>query len=241
MAIIDSFAVLGCGAPCSGEFGRDQLLKRMDDVGITHAIVASSLAMASDFQAGNAWLGEQIAGQKRLLGYAVANTNHPREAVEDMRTYMVKRQFRGMLLIEGSVDSPVHSSDADEVLNAYRRFGKPLLVCANNRESVYAATEIARKFQLIKVVLVGMGGTDWRSAIAAALQELNVFLHTTGEVSPSRIREGWEAANGNRMMFGSGAPKTDPAVTLGMVRECGFDDKDLQKLLFTNAERTFAG
>ncbi len=91
------------------------------------------------------------------------------------------------------------------------------------------------------MVLVGMGGKDWRSAIAAARQHLNIYLQTTGEVSPSRIREGWAAVNGNRMMFGSGAPMTDPAVTLGMIREAGIPERDLQKLLFSNAEKTFAG
>jgi len=241
LAIIDSLAILGCGAPCAGEFGRDQLLRRMDQLGITHAIVASSLAISSDFVAGNAWLAEQIAGHRRLLGYAVVNTNHPEEAMQDMRRYLTKQQFRGLVMIEGRPDTPVSSADAEELLNAYRRFAKPLLLFTPRRECVYAAADIAPKFELIKVVLVGMGGKDWRSAIAAARQHLNIHLQTTGEVSPSRIREGWAAVNGNRMMFGSGAPMTDPAVTLGMIREAGIPERDLHKLLFSNAEKTFAG
>lgn len=241
MPLIDSFAILGCGAPCQQEFDKAQLLKRMDQLGITHAIVASSLALASDFESGNAELARQIADEKRLLGYAVVNTNHPPEAIEDMRRYMTKRQFRGLVLVEGALGTPVSSADAEEILNAYRRFAKPLLIHTPNRESVYAAVEVARKFELMKVVLIGMGGTDWRSAIAAARSELNVFLHTTGEISPDRIREGWAAVNGNRMMFGSGAPMHDPAVVLGMLEEVKLSKPDQQKMLFSNAEKTFAG
>lgn len=241
MPLIDTYAVLGCGAPCEGAFGRDQLLKRMDDLGITHAIVTSSLALASDCDAGNAWLAEQINGERRLLAYAVVNTNHPPQAIETMRKYMAKRQFVGLILIEGDAHTPVSSADAEEILNAYRRFGKPLLLMTPNRQCVYAATEIAKTFELIKVVLVGMGGKDWRSAIAAATAHLNIYLQTTGEISPDKIREGWPTVKGHRMIFGSGVPAVDPAVMMGVIDEAGLSSQDKEQILSGNSERTFGG
>lgn len=241
MPLIDSYAILGCAAPCSGAFDRDQLIRRMDALGITHSIVTSSLAIASDFEAGNEYLASQIEGQKRLLGYAVVNTNHPAQSIETMRKYMTRRQFVGMLLIEGDAKTPVNSHDAEEILNAYRRYGKPLLISAPNRECVYGAGEVARKFDQMKVVLVDMGGLDWRSAIAAAVANLNIYLTTTGEVSPDKVREGWTAVKGNRMIFGSGVPLVDPAVVLGMVDEVSLAEREKQQLLSSNSERLFAG
>ncbi len=241
MALIDTLSILGCGAPCAGQFGREALLKRMDTLGITHGIVASSLALASDFTTGNARLASEISGERRLLGYAVVNTNHPAEAIESIREYMPKKQFVGLYLIQGDIETPVAGTDAEEILNAYRRFGKPLLISTPNRHCVYAAAEIAKRFELIKVVLVGMGGRDWRSAIAPATEHLNIYLQTTGEISPDKIREGWASVKGNRMMFGSGAPATDPAVVMGMIEEVGLSEREKQQMFAGNAERTFAG
>ncbi|MEI6914020.1 MAG: amidohydrolase family protein [Armatimonadota bacterium] len=239
MAIIDSYAVLGPGAPAPGLFGRVELLARMDELQITHGIVASALAISSDFESGNAWLAQQIEGERRLLGYAVVNTNHPPQAIEDMRKYMSRRQFVGMMLIQGNGQTPVSSADAEDILNAYRRFGKPLLISAPNRECVYAASVIAQKFDQMKIVLMGMGGEDWRSAIAAAAANLNVYLSTTGEISPDKIREGWPVVNGNRILFGSGAPQVDPAITLGMIEEVGLNSREKEQLLSGNAHKTF--
>lgn len=240
MALIDSYAVLGSGAPCETEFGKAELLKRMEELGITHSIVVSSLAISSDFERGNAWLDEQIQGESKLLGYAVANVNHPAQAVENMRHYLTRRQFAGLLLVQGDPQTPVNMADAEEVLNAYRRYAKPLLISAPNRECVYAAVEIAEHFDLIKVVLIGMGGRDWRSAIAAAKSHLNICLSTTGEISPDKVREGFHAVNGNRIVFGSNTPTVDPAVVMGMVAEAALGQRDLAKLLGGNAESIFA-
>lgn len=240
MALIDSYAVLGSGAPCQAPFTRDDLLKRMEELGITHSIVASSLAISSDFEAGNAWLAEQIHDQSKLLGYAVANINHPAQSIDDMRHYLTRRQFAGLIVIQGDPHTPVNVADAEEVLNAYRRYAKPLLICAPNRECVYAATEIARQFELIKVVLIGMGGRDWRSAIAAAKAHLNICLSTTGEISPDKVREGYHSVNGNRIMFGSNAPVVDPAVVMGMIAEAGLGQREMNKLLGLNAGNIFA-
>lgn len=241
MPLIDTLAMLGSGAPCSGMYGRPELLSRMDSLGITHAIVASSLACASDFVVGNAWLASQIEGERRLLGYAVVNTNHPPEAIECIRKYMPKRQFVGLILLEGDVSTPLSGTDAEEILNAHRRYGKPLLISCPNRACVHAAADIARKFPLVKVVLAGMGGRDWRSAVTVAAAELNVVLQTSGEPSPDKIREGWTAVKGNRIVFGSGSPLVDPAVTLGTISEVGLKQPELAQILFGNAERIFTG
>jgi len=240
LALIDTFVLLGSGAPLAAPFGREQLLKRMDELGITHAIAASSLAIASDFEAGNEWLAREIEGERRLLAWAVVNTNHPPEAIESVRKYMANRQFVGLLLIEGNDHTPVSGAEYHDILNAYRRFGKPLLISAPNRECVYAAAEIAKQFELIKVVLVGMGGQDWRSALAAARENLNIYLSTTGEISPDKVREAWPVVNGHRIMFGSGAPLVDPSVPLGMVEEAGLKDFEKTQLFSSNAERAFA-
>ncbi|MCC6483427.1 MAG: amidohydrolase family protein [Armatimonadetes bacterium] len=241
MPLIDSFAILGPAAPVPGDFGREELLRRMDELEITHAIVISALAMDCDFEVGNAWLAKEIENERRLLGYAVVNTNHPPQAIEDMRRYMSRKNFVGMMLVQGNGNTPVSNADSEEILNAYRRYGKPLLISAPNRECVYAASALAAKFDQMKFVLMGMGGEDWRSAISAATAYLNIYLSTTGEISPDKVRQAWPAVNGHRILFGSGAPLVDPAIVLGMIEEVELAGREKDLLLQGNAYRTFAG
>ena len=79
--------------------------------------------------------------------------------------------------------------DARDILNAQRRYAKPVAIHVPDGEAVQAGREIAAAFTAMKFVFLGMGGDDWRSAVRVAKQHLNVYLEISGSLDSDKIAQ----------------------------------------------------
>jgi len=211
----------------------------MDRYGIERCIVSSTIANTCDPVRGNAELRE-VAGKGRIHGCVVVNTQYPARSVEDMRRYLSSDAFVALLIRPGAPGGAVTLDECADILNSHRRFGKPVLVEAADRESVLAADEIARAFGGIKFVLLSMGGDAWRTAVAAADKTLNLVLEVSGSLSTDKIKLAAEIVGAHRMVYGSNLPVADPAVTVGLVEDADIPDAD-KKMIFEGAAKRLFG
>jgi predicted TIM-barrel fold metal-dependent hydrolase len=156
-----------------------------------------------------------------------------------MRDQMGFRKFLGMAVAGVKSDEPVTKMVSDEIINAYRRYGKPLFLFTPNGECVQSALEIARGFPMLKVVFLGMGGDDWRTAIAAAHASTNVLLETSGAMDRAKLPAAIEAIGAHRILFGSGSPRVDAAAVLGLVHDSALSEDARRKILCENANKLF--
>jgi len=238
LAIIDVRVQVGTTPIWGTPFTEGHLARMMDKYGIERAVVSSTIANSCDPVRGNAQVKE-VAGKGRIHGCAVVNTQYPSRSMEDVRLYLSSPAFAALLIRSGAPGRPVTLDECGDILNAHRRYSKPVLIETSDREAVLAADQIARAFSAIKFVLLSMGGSAWRTATAAAEKTLNLVLEVSGSLNPDKISLAVEAVGAHRMVYGSNLPFADPAVTIGLVQDAEICDADKQMIFERSAKRLF--
>ena len=239
MAIIDIRVQLGTTPIWGTPFTDGHLMRMMERYGITQSVVSSTMANSCDPVRGNAEI-KQVIGKKGILGCAALNTQYPLQAIEDLRRYMPLSGFAAILIRSGSPGRAVTLDESSEILNAHRRYSKPVMIEAAGRDAVIEADEIAKAFPGIKFVLLSMGGTAWRTAIASADKTLNLVLEVSGSLGSDKISLAVETVGAHRMVYGSNVPFVDPAVTIGLVEDARISDADKKLIFEGSAKRLFA-
>ncbi|MES2462472.1 MAG: amidohydrolase family protein [Armatimonadota bacterium] len=213
--------------------------------GISSAFISSDLAARYDPVAGNDLLATALGASddSSLYGWLVLHPDRTDDANLQLRRHLSGgRRFIGAALYADPVTSvPVTLRSAQEVITAYRRFSRPLLVETQSAEAMYEAARIAQEVGAnIRVIASGMGGEEWREAIDLAAKPLNLFLDISGALTPEKIEYAIDTLGGTRkMLFASGAPATDPAAVLGMLNDLSLDTEDRERILSGNALRLF--
>ena len=220
-------------------FGVDGLIKAMDRHSIEKAVLVPGLAVDTDFRLGNKELFETIRANDRLYGYLVVNPNYPDESIQIMRNVMNSRKFLAMALFNGASLPYPNADDYRDIINAYRRFGKPIYIYAPHADAVCAVEVLAQEFPGIKFILGSMGGCDWKRGIAAAAKLLNIVLETSGSFDAEKIEEAVEQVGAHRILFGSGMPFSEAASMLALIQSSNIPKDAMTKILGDNAKKFF--
>jgi predicted TIM-barrel fold metal-dependent hydrolase len=219
-------------------YGAQGVLGQMQKYRIETSILFSAMAVSSDFKAGNQELTQVLQDQPNLYGYFVLNPNYEDESIEAMRTALNSRKFVAAALFVGDSQPFPNLDDYDTILNAYRRFAKPVYIYTDSAEAVMAAIEIAKAFPTIKFILGSMGGNEWKRTMACSKQ-LNVYLETSGSFDAEKIEEAVANFGDHRVLFGSGSPYADPVSALALVQSSRIPRESMEKILGENARTVF--
>ena len=219
-------------------FGIEGVKKALDRFSIETAILVPRLAVDADFVQGNKELLEAIRKDDRLYGYLVVNPVFPEESVKLMRQAMTLPKLVAMAMFQGSSKPFPNLDDCREILNAYRRFSKPVMLEATSIEAISAAERIAAEFPTIKFILGSMGGTDWKGVMGLS-RLLNVYLETSGTLDSEKIEEAVENFGPRRVLFGSDLPFANPASMLALIQSSGVPRDVVTRILDTNARNLF--
>lgn len=217
-------------------FGVEGVLALMDKYNIDKAVLVSSLAVNADFRLGNKEMYDAISSNDRLYGYLTVNPSYPEETVQLMRSVMNSNKFIATAFFQGATRPFPNLEDCRYILNAYRRFGKPVFINTPDAQSVAAAEEIAKEFGTIKFIFGSMGGNEWQRAVSNNKQ-LNVYLEASGSFDADKIEAAVANLGPHRVLFGSNAPISDPASMLALVQSSNISKDTISKILSSNAER----
>lgn len=237
MSVLDVHCYLGGSVlPGVGSDG-PSVMAALRTRDISHAVAISSHALAVDVCAGNRLLRAAVERTDGLYGCLAASINRPEESVASLRELASGSRMVGAVLVGRTPGDPISRVHADTVLNAYRRYGKPLFLMTPNAAAADAALEIARAYTMLKVVLLGMGGEDWRIAIEVAAAATNVFLETSGSPDTSKIPAAVAELGCHRIVFGSGFPHVDPVVALSSLSAADLGEDAYRRIAAQNAHR----
>ena len=218
---------------------RDALLQAMRRHDIAQVGLISGLAARCDIVAGNRALAQILDPAAGLYGYAVLSADYPEDSFQELRRYLNRADFIGAVMF-GHDGHPVTVDDAREVLNAYRRFTKPMALHVPDAAAVHAARAIAAEFPAMKFLFLGMGGDSWRTAVAVAKKHLNVYLELSGSLDSDKAAHAAEALTPRKVLFGSGFPQADPEAILGLVETAPTVTRaDRDRILSLNAQALF--
>lgn len=240
MPIIDVHAEIGTTPLWGVPFSDANLTRSMQKYGVQRSIVSSTIGNSCDFRRGNAQIAKMLETNKaNMLGCAVVNINYPEQSQKEMHSYLTDDSFAGIMVTSGVQGKPATLAEAEELLNAYRRFIKPVFLRVPDQTSLLAANEIAKVFNGMKFVLLGMGGEDWRMAAVLADRTLNLVLEVSGSFSPDKIKFAVDKIGSHRMVYGSGLPYVDPSAVIGLVEDAEISDMDKRNIFENSARRLF--
>ncbi|HUV04033.1 MAG TPA: amidohydrolase family protein [Armatimonadota bacterium] len=225
----------GLGRP----FGVEGVLKAMQKHNIERAVLVPCMAVDSDFRLGNKELFDAIKSEDRLFGYLAVNPNYPDESIRLMRSAMSSPKFLAVALFQGASTPYPNTDDYREILNAHRRFAKPVFLHTPHAEAVAAAEQMAAEFPGIKFVFGSMGGDEWKRAMTSS-PLLNVLLETSGSFDAEKIEEAVEHFGAHRVLYGSNLPFSDPASMLALIQSSELSEDSMEGILGGNAKRLFA-
>lgn len=239
MATIDVHAEIGTTPMWGVSFTDANLTRSMQKYGVERSIISSTIGNSCDFRRGNAQIAKVVQANKSMLGCVVVNMNYPEQSQKEMHAYLGTDQFAALLLTSGVRGRHVTLAETEEILNAHRRFVKPVYLHTPNQQAALAANEIAKAFSIMKFVLIGMGGEDWRMATLLAERTLNLVLEVSGSSSPDKIQFASEHIGSHRIVYGSGLPYVDPSAVIGLVQDAEITDVDKRNILEGSARRLY--
>lgn len=239
MPIFDTHAYLGDTPFSSSMASREALQQTLRRSEIDAVALISGLAAQCDFVTGNRRLREMLDADAGLFGWLTLNADYPAESQEEQRRYLLRPEFVGGVLF-GHGGNPVTIDHAREILNAQRRYTKPIAIHVPDADAVYAVRGIATEFPAMKFLLLTMGGEDWRTAVAAAKQHLNLYLELSGSLDADKVAHAAATLTPRKLLYGSGLPHRDPELGLALVAEAaGLTTFDRARILSQNAQALF--
>lgn len=233
--LFDTHAYFGSSPFSSDLATREAVLETMRRREISGIALISALGAHCDFVAGNRLLREVIAPEDGLFGWVTLNAGYSAESQEEQRRHQNRRGMVGAALF-AAPGRPVTLEDAREILNAQRRYSKPVALLIPDAEAVHQARLIAAEFAAMKFIFLGMGGEDWRIAMAAAKKYLNVYLEISGSLDTDKIAQVSTVVTPRKLLYGSGLPGGSPELTLALVESAStLTRPDRSRILFENA------
>ena len=111
-----------------------------------------------------------------------------------------------------------------------------MAISVPDAEAVHAARLIAAEFPSMRFVFLGMGGEDWRVAVAVAKQHLNVYLEVSGSLDTDKIAHASSVVTARKLLYGSGLPHGSPDLTRALVESAPtLTRPDRSRILSENA------
>ena len=238
MPVIDVHTHIGTGPWLIAD--RDALARAMQRARIDTAIVSSHLAVASNFAEGNFKLKAMLDASPQILGYVVVNPTYVEPSIAEMRRYLTAPRFVGVKLHPDASGQPLDSAATREVVNAYRRYTKPLLVHVWGSAQVRALEALAAEAPTVKMIVAHAGGDAFAECLALATKHLNLFLEPfTGGADQGKVEEAVAKIGAHRVVFGTNFPTLNPGVALGMLADARLSETDRAQILGGNAAKLF--
>ena len=223
-----------------------EIQRVMGKRGVGTVCISSLLARRYDIIEGNRAVADAVKtnasdGGTEVLGWIALHPGRAHDLSEQMkRTLYDPRLIGAALYPDPLTGQPLTVADVRELLNAFRRFTKPLLIETRSAEAMAQAVRIADEFANLKMIASGMGGDEWRESLSMVSRSPNLNMDISGALIPEKIGYAIEMMHGSRkILFASGAPYTDPAAVIGMMDEAGLSNDDRTRILYRNADKLF--
>lgn len=218
---------------------QQDVLAAMDRYQVDAVALISGMAATCDFVAGNRLLRDVVSSEQGIFGWVTLNADYPDQSLEEQRLYLSRREFVGAAFFPRA-QTPVTLEDTRELVNAHRRYTKPLVIYTPDLAAVHAARRIAEEFTQMRIILLTMGGEDWHAAVEAAKTCLNLYLEISDSLDADKIAYAATALSARKLVFGSGLPFADPSLFVGLVEEASvLSGSDRRRIYIDNALSLF--
>lgn len=236
-AVIDSSVRI---ESCEGKLCPDSYIQSMDRNGISHAVIAPSDEFtAVHNREGNRQVMELITKHlDRFSGLAVSNPWYGKQAVKILEDAF-EQGLAGLYLNPARQGFHLTEAIVDPLIKVCIKYEKP--VYSHTGTPIFAMpfqlAELARRFQKARFVMGHCAWSDfWYDVIPAAQQTDNIIIEiscTTGNM----VRNIIDALGADRVIFGSGFPKSLPENEVDKIRRMELSPEEYEKIMYENARK----
>lgn len=224
----------------------DELLRRMDAVGIERAVMSPFTPPDLDFRKANAAVAARAARDQRLIGFARLDPRLGARSLAELRACR-DDGLRGVKVDPFEQGFQINSDLTLEVFAACADAHLPLLVVAGfpMASSPIQVGDLAVRLPALTVVMLhggqlamhGLGIMDCLNVMRAVP---NVYVETSGipeTGTESLIEHVVLDVSPERVVFGSNAPVNDPGMELERIAVARVPEEAKQRILGPNLDR----
>ena len=206
-----------------------------DTFGVDTLCFSAPLA-STDARGGAQFLSEQLTLDPRFRGWLTLSIHQPELAGELARKYLVKPAFCGTLLEQNGDADAITTAGGQEVLNALRRYSKPVFVTATSPLTLQAAVEAAGAFPMVKFFVSPQSEYLTQIAVAAMKDKVNtLFVPVAAFAERDVVAHAVEVLGERRVAWASDWGRFHPATALGMIRDCALGAPQRERVGLRNA------
>lgn len=235
---IDVYAELGWWAIQNRDGDEIAAMERLAErYNIVTICIASAEAMRGDLSLGNRRVAELVSQNAKFRGYVVVNPNHLEASAEEMKRYLLRPNFLGVVIPPPSLAHPLNSWRTLELIKMARRYDCPFVTFTETSEDAQALVALTKSFSGIRFLMVPLRGSDWWAALKIVEDIPNISVVASGLLTERGIVEQAVALLGERRVFwGSAMTRTHPTRSLGMVQEAELTERQRNMITEINAK-----
>ncbi len=237
MPLLDAYSELGWWAIQNRDGDEVEVMNRLAErYNIATVCVASAEAMRGDLVLGNKRVAELVAQNPKFRGYVVVNPNHLEASAEEMKRYLTKANFLGVVLPPPSLAHPLNSWRTLELVKMARRYDCPFVTFVETSEDAQALVSLTKSFPGIRFIIVPLRGSDWWAVLKILEDVTNISVVVSGLLTERGIVEqAMELLGERRVLWGSAMTRVHPTCSLGMLQEAELTERQRSMLVEINA------
>ncbi|MBC7328943.1 hypothetical protein H5T88_01135 [bacterium] len=235
--MIDAYSFIGNLNP-SLSASPEAVLEEMKRNNISFSILTHFTGYFYNFLEGNHFLRQIVDGSDCLYGYLSANPYYIQHSISDMRKHLPHDKFLALHFSPQYWGMEWYEEPVLELLNAYRRFVKPL-VCYFPSEHYSVAQKLANDFATMQFLLTDIKTSEWDEALKLAKNCPNIFLCVNPYLLPQDIKKACELLGAHRLIMGSNFPLFPQSIVLRLIEASGISEREISLITSQNAKKFF--
>jgi hypothetical protein len=206
-----------------------------DQFGVETLCFSAALG-SSDLSGGAEDLVELLALDGRFKGWLSLSIHQTEHSAELARKYLVKPAFCGALIEQNSDADAISTAGGREILNALRRYSRPVLVTVSSPATLEAAIHAAQEFSTLKFLISPQDEYLTRVTVPAMKEAINcVFLPVAAFAEKDVVASAVGLLGERRVAWGSSWGRFAPAAALGMIRDSALTAPQRERVGLRNA------
>jgi predicted TIM-barrel fold metal-dependent hydrolase len=197
----------------------------------------SSREASTDLDGGAARLSEVLGRDPRFRGWLTLSPHQPEQSHELARQYLVKSKWVGARLEQGNDADSIATAGGREVLNACRRYSRPVLLTASTPATLAAAVATAKEFHTVKFLLSPQTESLTSNTVAAIKDTVNVsFLPSVIHTERGIVEQAIAVLGERRVVWGSDWGSCQPTAAIGMMKDSAISAMQRERMTYRNAK-----
>ncbi len=216
----------------------EAICREMEKHNITKGILTHFTGHFYNFLEGNYLLRQIFDNSPQFLGYLSVNPHYVQHSIGDMRKYLPNDRFVALHFSPTYWGMDWEEEPVKGLLNAYRRFAKPL-VCSFSLPQFSVAERLAKEFATMQFLILNLKSEEWDEAIKLGKNCPNILLEVSPYLLPQDIKKACELLGAHRLIMGSDYPYFPFSVILHLIEASGISRGDISLITSGNARKYF--